>query len=516
MTVGYQALYLCNRVSIAEPAALVATVLLSQTKRGINRNELKSDVMWLRNLILSHGGRVANFSPEYIEVVLSLILEPIVGENKLVKRHKDLLMVDLYSPEERMELSLYVNQIIHLFVEAGIISLVLYKQYKHDAEHAYPPKEYHHVQEEQEEEPLHEQRFIPVKDLIEDVVFLSSLLKLEFVFCPSSALKTTIDSTLLLLEELGTVEWGPSLSDSEEQDMGDNEEEDRVGEGKRSCVRVCSTREAQETYLFYAMIFWRFLDSYWLVALGFIYLLPDRVMTESSFISRLQRTGEKLYFEGQLDLFEAISRETLINAVSLFIKWGIIEHLPIEGDQKGGNVIPGRRVLRLVPDYQDEEELEALVSKIEEFRKSLKAYRSRRFLIRHTSETRDSIVIVKKDAKEMQSSSPPPSRARTRSPLPVPRMRRNKDEHLSSVERNPSPAPKREREKAKPIALSSFSSPFIAIDPPSACPPDFSLDSPLPPPETTPLISFLESRNFQSQTDFDSRTDFGSLSEQPN
>ena len=42
---------------------------------------------------------MAPFSPEYIDVVLSLILEPIVGDNKLVKRHKDLLMVDLYSPE---------------------------------------------------------------------------------------------------------------------------------------------------------------------------------------------------------------------------------------------------------------------------------------------------------------------------------------------------------------------------------------------------------------------------------
>ena len=106
-------------------------------------------------------------------------------------------------------------------------------------------------------------------------------------------------------------------------------------------------------------------------------------MTESAFISRLQKTGENLYFEGQLDLFEAISRETLVNAVSLFIKWGVIEHLPIEGEGKGGgggsSTLPGRRVLRLMPDYQNEEELEGLVTKIEEFRKSLKAYRSRRF-----------------------------------------------------------------------------------------------------------------------------------------
>ena len=328
-----------------------------------------------------------------------------------------------------MELSLYVNQIIHLFVEAGIISLVLYKQYKHHNEDYDSPQQ-HHDHESPANSPHtpdpHQQlRFIPVKNLIEDVFFLSSLLKLEFVFCPSSALQSTINSTLLLLEKLGTVEWGCSLGCQGkgcECEMGDNDkEEEKVGEGRRSCVRVCSSREAQETYLFYATIFWRFrnffllliyifvcfwgdllvdfffhisyfpqsrfLDSYWLVALGFFYLLPERVMTESSFISRLQKTGENLYFEGQLDLFEAISRETLVNAVTLFIKWGVIEHLPIEGEGKGGGVeLPGRRVLRLMPDYQSEEELEGLVAKIEEFRKSLKAYRSRRLVLSFISQ----------------------------------------------------------------------------------------------------------------------------------
>ena len=170
-----------------------------------------------------------------------------------------------------MELSLFVNQIIHLFVEAGIISLVLYKQYKHDHDEEHNSPRSHQDQDQHSPpnsphplDPHQQLRFIPIENLIEDVFFLSSLLKLEFVFCPSSALQSTINSTLLLLEKLETVEWGCSLScqgkECECQTKEEGEEEEggvEVGEGKRSCVRVCSSREAQETYLFYATIFWR-------------------------------------------------------------------------------------------------------------------------------------------------------------------------------------------------------------------------------------------------------------------
>ena len=38
-----------------------------------------------------------------IDLVVDLVLENIVSNNKLVKRHKNLLLISLYSPKERYE-----------------------------------------------------------------------------------------------------------------------------------------------------------------------------------------------------------------------------------------------------------------------------------------------------------------------------------------------------------------------------------------------------------------------------
>jgi glycerol-3-phosphate O-acyltransferase len=376
LSTGYQTLFLCNKVSVAEPAALISTVLLTQSTRGISRHRLKKEVMWIRDLIIAHGGRVADLREEYIDVVLSLILEPIVGDNQLVKKHKNLLMVDLYSPKERMELSLYENQIIHHFVQAGLVSLAFYKQER--------------VSTKESRNEIGKNRVVvTVEELIKDVKFLSSLLKYEFIYPPSHSIEKTIRDALTFLAQLGVFKW--------------------VGEGQQ-CVSVCTSDSAQETYLFYPTLFWRFLDSYWLVCLGFFLLLPNRILCESLFINYIQTIGENLYFQGQLDLFEAIAKETLLNAISLFINWKVIEHLTIEGSTHSSDMshIPGRRVLRLTQEYQKEQALEGLVAQIGAFRKCLRAYRSRRYMVRHTNEIKDAIYLVKREIKGIRSPGDTP------------------------------------------------------------------------------------------------------------
>ena len=303
MSVGFQTLHLCNKVSVGEPAALVATVLMTHCKRGMSRAKLRTDVLWLRKLILKHGGRVVNIHPEYVDIVLNLVLGPIIGKNQLVKKHKDLLMVDLYSPKERIELSLYQNQIIHHFVPAGIVSMALYKTDKRKREHP------------DSSVSSNTDISASISSLEEDVKFLSSLLKFEFIFPPTSDLKKNLTNTLSAMVEHGTLVWGDS---------------------EKLSVQVRNSDDALETYLFYATLFWRFIDSYYLVALGFFYLLPDRVLCESLFLKQLQALGEKLYFGGQLDLYEAIAKETLTNSISLFINWNVAEYLRIEGSAHPG------------------------------------------------------------------------------------------------------------------------------------------------------------------------------------
>ena len=47
-----------------------------------------------------------------IDLVVDLVLENIVSNNKLVKRHKNLLLVSLYSPKERYRKYDAVNLLI--------------------------------------------------------------------------------------------------------------------------------------------------------------------------------------------------------------------------------------------------------------------------------------------------------------------------------------------------------------------------------------------------------------------
>jgi Glycerol-3-phosphate acyltransferase C-terminal region len=81
---------------------------------------------WLRHEILIRDGHVAPLGPDTVDLVVDLVLENIVGNNQLVKRHKDRFMVSLYSPKERLELSLYRNGLIHLFVAEGLLACCLY------------------------------------------------------------------------------------------------------------------------------------------------------------------------------------------------------------------------------------------------------------------------------------------------------------------------------------------------------------------------------------------------------
>ena len=75
---------------------------------------------------------------------------------------------------------------------------------------------------------------------------------------------------------------------------------------------------------FYLMLSRPFIDSYWLASLSLLQLLPNSTATTSKLISFIQTIGESLYFEGQLDLYESISKETLRNALKYFLAKGVI------------------------------------------------------------------------------------------------------------------------------------------------------------------------------------------------
>jgi glycerol-3-phosphate O-acyltransferase len=154
------------------PTALVGTVILTLRGRGVGQEELVRRVTWLRREILMKGGRVADFAGTPTTVVVARAVTALRG---LVGVHKDLLEPVFYAVK-RFELSLFRNQVIHLFLQEAIVAAGLYATIKKGQT----------------------QRRVAKSTLLKDVTFLSRLLKGEFIFQPGN-IEDNMERTLQVL-----------------------------------------------------------------------------------------------------------------------------------------------------------------------------------------------------------------------------------------------------------------------------------------------------------------------------
>eukprot|EP01134_Creolimax_fragrantissima_P002993 CFRG2993T1 len=368
---GYRVLYECNDVSVVLPASLLATVLLSQHQRGIFRNELISKVYWLSNEIDRRGGRVAPITTDTIDMTVTLVLGGIGGSNELVKTHNDRLLLSLYNPQERMELSTYRNQLVHHFIREAILCCCVYA-----------------LEKDNKDGPT----YVDHTDLYKMNRYLTQLLKLEFIFRPSTGvgINEHFELTIREMMDRGIIKYF-------ENDPN----------------KICVSEELEDgemkgtlTYLFLCSIAWPFIDTYWLATLGLFALLPHKAIQEDVLIAKMQEFGETLYFSGAMDLYESISKVTLENAILLLNKWRVICILRVEG------AATTKRAIQLRPEYSSTEKVEELVFQIATFRKKSRMYRSRRFRVHHHHEVWDAINTVKelvRKASHHGSASVPPS-----------------------------------------------------------------------------------------------------------
>jgi 1-acyl-sn-glycerol-3-phosphate acyltransferase len=389
VTVGYKVMYEINKVSTVLPATLVGTILFTQYGRGIRESDLVKKVQWLRRRVLLQGGRV-QFLPEDAvhESIMATVDQVLAGsvKGKLVKRHKDILMLSVYSPAERMELSLYRNQLIHLFVSEGILLCSFYA-----------------CEMESKENPA----WVDKEDLRTSVQFLSQMLKLEFIFKPSPGIDVILDQTVyalvdqgILMRDAGSAAGAGASASASTSASTSASATAQAQARERYCVNDQLGADGEYlgtySYLFICSLFWPFIDSYLLAALSCYRLLPDRMLDEESLIRWTQTLGETLYFEGMLDLYEAISKDTLQNGLVLLENWGVIQFVSIESDGASAAARPSRRIVQLTAAYREEAAVETLVLKIMRYRKRLRAFRSRRYKSRSNNQNMDVINLVKR------------------------------------------------------------------------------------------------------------------------
>ncbi|KAI1172669.1 acyltransferase-domain-containing protein [Nemania sp. FL0916] len=289
-TMGYKVLSDINNVSVVMPTALIGTVLLTLRGRGVGMSELLRRIEWLIERVRAKGGRVAHFGNAPLVDVVSRGLE-VLGRD-LVGEIQGLAEPTFYAVD-RFQLSFYRNMTIHLFISEALVSASMYTKVKQGGG------------------PAHQE--IPYADLREQILFLSSLFRGEFIF-PSEGLEVNLEKTLIALEDDRVI----TLQRDEKgiiHSIGLSEEERLAG---------------RENYDFYCFLIWPFIEASWLAATSLLGLTPpidqkDEIWTK---VAQAQDTaqllGKTLYHQGDLSYFEAVNRETLKNSYQRFEEEGII------------------------------------------------------------------------------------------------------------------------------------------------------------------------------------------------
>eukprot|EP00668_Euglena_longa_P027893 GGOE01034935.1.p2 GENE.GGOE01034935.1~~GGOE01034935.1.p2 ORF type:complete len:354 (+),score=142.34 GGOE01034935.1:1074-2135(+) len=332
LSLAYKVLSQCNACSTILPTALVGTVLLSTTDRGLRFDDLVQRARMLQQEVQDRGGKVLEDAvlPESVALVVNRILTS-PGRTNLVKRHRDLLITALFSPEERLELSLYRNQLMHIFILESITGVAACCVAKAQG------------------------GILRLEEVLDKVAFLSFLLKAEFIYenvvperpAPSPTMTAVLNNN-----------FNKIVARFLERGIFKDE-----GDGRVSLL--WDSEQGKSTIDHLCRILLPFIDSYFLVILGCFQLLPDATTTEKEFIAQMQLLGERMYFCGHLDFYESIGRETLQNAVQRYHQIGVLQYVELFGKR------PKERMLRLAPHFQDETMLQSLQQQLHQYRQPL-------------------------------------------------------------------------------------------------------------------------------------------------
>ncbi|KAK0670266.1 putative glycerol-3-phosphate acyltransferase [Cercophora samala] len=290
-TLGYKVLADINDVSVVMPTALIGTVLLTLRGRGVGRAELIRRVEWLTERVKAKGGRVAHFGnlplSDVIERGLEVLGKDLVG---VVEG----LAEPTYYAVDRFQLSFYRNMTIHLFISEALVAAALYTKVKQGGGPA--------IQD------------IPYQELHDQVLFLSSLFRGEFIYS-GEGLQVNLERTLAGLEADNIIMI--------ERDEQRNITKIGLSDAERAAGR--------ENYDFYCFLIWPFIEASWLAAVSLMGLTPPLGQKDDVWIqvSRAQDSaqflGKTLYHQGDLSYFEAVNKETLKNSYQRFEEEGIIQ-----------------------------------------------------------------------------------------------------------------------------------------------------------------------------------------------
>ena len=322
---AYRVLAGINDVAIVTPSAATALALLSHPRRGLRREELLGRVGFIlemavrkqaplsntlknalrirrqevavateemdadgtRGISLSMGGDspIAKARGRAVVEVVDEVLSRFI-KKKQIRRHRfddDVV----YTPvaDARINLDIYKNNIVHLFVKEAILAAAVRGNL--------------------------EQGFADLDTVRTEAGFLSDILKYEFVYNPRLTFEEQFQRTMAIFIENGLLEA--------------HKNED--GQTLLSIPPMAS-----ETMLICHRVLAPWLEGYWMLVATVDSDLSVPT-TEKEFIKRVQRLTQRRYQEGDLTCAEAGSSVPLKNGISHLVATKLLQRRSLKRDQ---------------------------------------------------------------------------------------------------------------------------------------------------------------------------------------
>lgn len=317
-SLGYHLIHKLSENLVIMPTSICASILLMHRK-GISEDELIKQVGYLIQILKQRNVII----PAYCNSAKICVRKGTSHLDETVSKKKDIFeprVIPKIDYKNILLLSYYRNNMIHLFINEAFVACSLFG--------------FGHQQSWQ--------TGVHKKDLWEKVLFISTLLRNEFV------LATNFNS----VEDYNAVLDGLFKSNTLQQ------KEDGL-------IVIHPEGENHINYL--NSLIWPFIDTYWVTFVFIFSLVPSKFVQESKIYEKIQWFAESLYEDQIINFYESCSQEIIKNAVNTFYTDGIIVKKKLETVSDG---VKDPLVYTLEDAFNDEDRMQQFFEKLSHFKKS--------------------------------------------------------------------------------------------------------------------------------------------------
>nr|XP_042908342.1 glycerol-3-phosphate acyltransferase 1, mitochondrial [Parasteatoda tepidariorum] len=349
---------------------LLAFLLLTQYRKGATQQQLQNSMDWLRGL-LANKKRDTGFTGQSLPVIKRAV--EFLGKDLISSEVVDMewtssdlennnVKITIYKPvinlPHVLELQHYASHVVPVFIIDSIVVNAIYALVDVEICH------FRHCDS---------QLYVSRDKLIDKAIELSDLLEYEFVTIPpcsdlalsfSDSLDALVEKECLHSVGMNIIAGRPPrysgkahILSFDASDDEDDEDSD-LPLSKEKQLKVDLSEESISHLEFLRNVLSPYIESYWLSAITLLKLIDD-VKKESVFIQEMQLTAQEKLYKGLLGYEESFSAITFKNSLKLFESWHVVESYEQDGI----------KIVYLNENYNNKEQIDFIISKVEEFRK---------------------------------------------------------------------------------------------------------------------------------------------------